>query len=590
MPGTMESKATIKADTLRANLAYEPEILRFGTSGRRGEVVHLTQLEIYLNASAELEYLQSIHSSQGGIVRGDPFFYAYDLRPSSTRFVAAERSRGELAQAIERAILDAGMQPVNLGPLPTPALAYYALGRGKGSIMVTGSHIPFERNGYKTNTSRGELLKQDEGPITLRVEQVRARLYAQAYAESLFDRQGCFKMGHRELGAEIALGREAYLKRYLDFFAGQSLAGKRFLVYQHSAVGRDLLVEILERLGAKVVSAGRSEVFVPIDTENIDHDQLVKIQALVEASGPPVDAVISTDGDSDRPLILGIDRDTAAGKDRVGFFGGDLVGMVVAESLGADAVVVPISCNDAIDLGPLRALVEPKTRIGSPYVIAGMAEARRRGRLAVCGWEANGGFLTGSDMVHDGRTLTALPTRDAFLPILAVLFSAQKKGLTLPQLFDRLPRRFSRAGLLKKFPRAVSSRIVQRFSPQDPRIKEAVFGARGITCLDENRCALASDPAIEKALRSIRCDLESFFSPALGFSGVDRLNYIDGLRIYFANGDVAHVRPSGNADELRIYSVANTQARADAIAQMGVAEPEGILRRLERAVTGVGFQ
>jgi len=57
------------------------------------------------------------------------------------------------------------------------------------------------------------------------------------------------------------------------------------------------------------------------------------------------------------------------------------------------------------------------------------------------------------------------------------------------------------------------------------------------------------------------------------------------VRIYFANGDVAHVRPSGNADELRIYAVADTQARADAIAKAGVAEPDGILRRLERAVS-----
>ena len=48
-----------------------------------------------------------------------------------------------------------------------------------------------------------------------------------------------------------------------------------------------------------------------------------------------IDAVVSTDGDSDRPLILGVDAD---GKGcRVRFFGGDLVGMVVAEYLGADA-------------------------------------------------------------------------------------------------------------------------------------------------------------------------------------------------------------------------------------------------------------
>jgi phosphomannomutase len=44
------------------------------------------------------------------------------------------------------------------------------------------------------------------------------------------------------------------------------------------------------------------------------------------------------------------------------------------------------------------------------------------------------------------------------------------------------------------------------------------------------------------------------------------------------------VRPSGNADELRIYAVADTQVRADAIAAMGVAQPNGILRCMERSV------
>jgi phosphomannomutase len=55
------------------------------------------------------------------------------------------------------------------------------------------------------------------------------------------------------------------------------------------------------------------------------------------------------------------------------------------------------------------------------------------------------------------------------------------------------------------------------------------------------------------------------------------------VRIYFANGDVAHVRPSGNADELRIYAVADSRERAEEIAAAGVSEPNGLLRRLAAA-------
>lgn len=358
----------------------------------------MTQLEIYINAFAELQYLQALPVAGGGIVRGDDFYFASDLRPSSTRYVEEEQGNGEICQAIECAIRDAGMRPVNLGRIPTPALACYALARAKGCIMVTGSHIPFNRNGYKLNTSAGELLKEHEGPINRAVQRVRERVYSQPFAVSQFNERGLFKSGHRELPPEDGAARSEYVDRYLSFFGDSSLSGKRILVYQHSAVGRDLLVEILDRLGADAIPTGRSESFIPIDTENIDDAQLATIQALADDAGAkhgPIDAIVSTDGDSDRPLILGVNRTTG----KVRFFGGDLVGMVVAEYLGADAVVVPINCNDAVGRGNLAPIVQPKTRIGSPYVIAAMKSAQRRGGAAVCGWEANGGFLTGSDIL-----------------------------------------------------------------------------------------------------------------------------------------------------------------------------------------------
>lgn len=87
-----------------------------------------------------------------------------------------------------------------------------------------------------------------------------------------------------------------------------------------------------------------------------------------------------------------------------------------------------------------------------------------------------------------------------------------------------------------------------------------------------------------KQLDRIRQELQSIFSAEFGFAPIGRLSYTDGVRIIFANGDVAHFRPSGNADELRIYSVADKQERADAIIGQGVAEPDGLLRRLVRMV------
>lgn len=570
-------------DTLRSRLEYEPVELQFGTSGRRGAVVHLTQLEIYINALAELEYLQSLSLSEGGIIRGDPFFFALDLRPSSSRFVESQGGRGEIAQAIVRAIFDAGMHPVNLGLIPTPALMHYAVSRRKGSIMVTGSHIPFERNGYKVNTSRGELLKKDEGPVGERVAQVRIRVYGRDYRESPFNAQGMLKTGHQELPPEDAAARQAYLDRYTNFFKSACLSGFRLVCYQHSAVGRDVLVEILDRLGAQTFPAGRSDSFIPIDTENIDDAQLNSIQDLadrVREKHGPIDAVVSTDGDSDRPLLLGVAPDSG----RLTFFSGDLVGMVAAEYLRADAVIVPISCNDGIDRGKLSTMLEPKTRIGSPYVIEAMERASQKGKRSICGWEANGGFLLGSDLEREGRRLAALPTRDAVLPILCALSAAREKNATLNEIFAQLPKRFSRAALLRQFPRPRALALVRHFSPGDPRVREVSFEKDRLVFLDESGAALQTSAAERQSMETIRRQLEHLFPAETG--RIARLNYVDGLRIIFASGDVAHVRPSGNADELRIYAAADTQARADEIARLGVAEPDGLLRKMDLAAQG----
>src|SRR5256885_7403631 len=63
-------------------------------------------------------------------------------------------------------------------------------------------------------------------------------------------------------------------------------------------------------------------------------------------------------------------------------------------------------------------------------------------------------LLPYTTLFRSGRILSALPTRDAILPILAVLFSAHGHGFSLPQLFAELPPRFSRAALLRNFPRS----------------------------------------------------------------------------------------------------------------------------------------
>ena len=141
------------------------------------------------------------------------------------------------------------------------------------------------------------------------VAKVREAEYRRSREESSFDNDGMLN-DTRPLPPVNNDGAELYLRRYLDFFPTSGLVGKRIVVFEHSAVGRDLLVEILTRLGARVVPTGRSEAFIPIDTEDITAERLAELQEMADAEadgtdGP--DAIVSTDGDSDRPLVAGVD-------------------------------------------------------------------------------------------------------------------------------------------------------------------------------------------------------------------------------------------------------------------------------------------
>jgi phosphomannomutase len=260
----------------------------------------------------------------------------------------------------------------------------------------------------------------------------------------------------------------------------------------------------------------------------------------------------------------------------------------VAEYLGADSVSIPISANDAVDAQlAKRGIKATKTKIGSPNVIEAMEHARAGGQCeCVVGWEANGGFLTGSAIEKNGRKIAALPTRDAALPLLAALYYSAEQNCSLIDLFAQLPPRFSKAGLIDQFPQEASRAIVQRFSPLEPDVKQVDFDGDSVRLAFEAGHDEPASQATAAQQLAIRREVRTFFTDQLGFDDIVRINTIDGVRVYFRNGDIAHIRPSGNAPQLRIYAVADSQQRADEIVREGISEPNGVLRKMEAAVKG----
>jgi phosphomannomutase len=451
---------------------------KFGTSGLRGLVTDLTPDLVAAHVRAFV----------AACATGDTIHVGRDLRPSSPA----------IAAAVIAAVRGAGLTAVDAGALPTPALALSAMAAGHAAIMVTGSHIPADRNGLKFHVPAGEITKADEAAIL-------AALAAPAATAATTG----------ALTVDEAAGR-AWVDRIVAGFGAGALAGLRIGVWEHSSVARDLIHDTLRGLGAQTVGLGRSDSFIPVDTEAVDPDTRAQIAAWT--AGHALDALVSTDGDADRPLVA-----DAGGR----IVPGDVLGPLTARMLGADRIATPVSSNGLVEA--MGNFAVTRTKIGSPFVIAAMEAARAADPAArVAGYEANGGFLLGFAAPGPGRPavpIMPLMTRDCLLPIVAPLAAARAAGLPLAALVAALPARFTAA---------------DRIAGIAPETAAAFLGR------------LTADPAARAA----------FFAELGPETGID---LTDGLRLGFADGVTLHLRPSGNAPEFRCYAEAGSPDRAAAL-------------------------
>lgn len=451
--------------------------VQFGTSGARGLVDQFTPDVCAAFAHAFLQGLSGRFSFKQVAV-------AIDNRPSSPA----------MAQACIAAIQAQGLEAIYYGVIPTPALAYSAMQDEIPCIMVTGSHIPFDRNGLKFYRPDGEITKADEQAIlTAKVE---------------------FSLP-QELPALVVSPRagELYIERYTALFESNLLAGKRIGIYEHSSAGRDLYPSLFEALGAEVISLERTNEFVPIDTEAVAESD--KIKARAWSKKYDLDFVFSTDGDGDRPLVADENGE---------WLRGDILGLLCAEVLQVEALAIPVSCNTVIERSGVFKAVS-KTKIGSPYVIAEF-DNLASDYTTFAGFEANGGFLLGSDVTINSKCLKSLPTRDAVLPALMLLALAKSRDTTIADLVSALPPRYTGSDRIQNFATEKSQQIIAKATLQPTGLLKLL----GFECVN-----------------------------------VVSVDTTDGLRLTLESNDIVHLRPSGNAPELRCYAESDSVDNANQI-------------------------
>jgi phosphoglucosamine mutase len=305
-----------------------------------------------------------------------------------------------------------GMDVLQLGPMPTPAVAMLTRSmRADIGVMISASHNPFEDNGIK-------LFGPDGFKLSDEVERE---------IEALIDGEL-----HKRLSGSRDLGRakriESVHARYIEFAKRSlprnvTLDGLRIVVDCANGAAYRVAPETLWELGAEVIAIG-----VEPDGFNINQDVGSTAPAALAAKVRELraDIGIALDGDADRVLIV---------DEKGQSVDGDQLMAVVARSWQEDdrltqpGLVATIMSNLGLEryLGGI-GLSLARTAVGDRYVLEHMREHGYN-----LGGEQSGHIIM-SDYATTGDGLVAA------LQLLSVVKRSDRPVSEVCHCFDPLPQ------------------------------------------------------------------------------------------------------------------------------------------------------
>jgi phosphoglucosamine mutase len=314
--------------------------------------------------------------------------------------------------ALTAGFVAAGIDPILVGPMPTPAIAMLTRSlRCDLGVMISASHNPYEDNGIK-------LFGPDGYKLSDEVENEITRILKSDFSKKL--------VPPADLGKAIRL--DDVQGRYIEFVKqtvprGLSLEGLKIVLDCANGAAYKVAPTVFWELGAEVVSIG-----IHPDGYNINKEcgstniEVLKSQVLLHDA----DIGIALDGDADR--LLAVDENGT-------LVDGDQILGMIAENwikenkLRGDCIVATVMSNlglenflNNIGLSLLR------TGVGDRYVVE---EMRKRGLNL--GGEQSGHIIL-SDYITTGDGIIAA------LQILSLIKSLSQKASEICHVFDPLPQ------------------------------------------------------------------------------------------------------------------------------------------------------
>ncbi len=308
---------------------------RFGTDGVRGRAID----------EITPEFCVSLGRAVARVIRCERVVVGRDTRES-----------GPVLQAALAAGLAAeGVDVVDLGVVPTPAVAMCAAREDVPGVVITASHNPFHDNGVKIFGAGG--LKLSDG----QQEAIESELTSILGAEP----SGSIP---RRVGVVTRrpLAVAEYVDRVVAHFGEGSLDGLRIVLDTANGAMSDAAPEAFRRLGADVIVLNDAP-----DGTNINHEcgatSTAGLCSFVTTMGT-ADAGFAFDGDGDRVIAVDesgrvVDGDRLIAlsaidrRDRGHLAGGVVVTTVMAnlgfhramERAGIQVVVTPVGDRHVLD-------------------------------------------------------------------------------------------------------------------------------------------------------------------------------------------------------------------------------------------------
>ena len=265
----------------------------FGTDGVRGEAGSFLSAEVAMRVAMAAGIYFKDHSTTNRILIG-----------KDTR-----RSGYMIENAIVTGLTAIGYDVVQIGPMPTPAIAFITENmRCDAGIMISASHNSYEDNGIKFFDGHGDKLSME-------VEREIEAIYADG--EKLEEAQSTGKYIGKAKRIDDVIGR--YIVQLKNSFPRDiSLQGMRIVLDAANGAGYKVGPTVLEELGADVVvlhdkpnGFNINEGCGALHTRDLC-ESVVKYRA---------DLGIALDGDADRLVIVDEKGEVVDGDQLLGALG-----------------------------------------------------------------------------------------------------------------------------------------------------------------------------------------------------------------------------------------------------------------------------